>query len=142
MKTLLSLLVAFVSTVVFAQESPNTSLLGTYEISIRLGERDFKDILTITKVGNFFGPVEGTLEVPGVFSVPLENGRRHFCWCDLYDRMMSFSIQPTENGQTFRVDYSVTFDGVGGDPILAGQGEANFENGPQNVPFTIRRLTP
>ena len=140
---LLSLLIPF------SAKAAGGNLAGTYRMEIRIGERDFTDILVIKgdrelAVSGHSGPITGTLEVPGVFIAALEGGS--FClgaW--VAKCRLEFAIVARENGEDFKVHYRAQlanyFEAYGGAAAIL-KGHATLENGALLGNFTATQQRP
>lgn len=130
-----------------ARANPPGDLAGTYHMEIKIGERDFTDILVLQgriPVRPHSAPLTGTLEVPGVFRADLTGNS--FCsgpWSGFCQ--LSFAIVARENGQEFTVNYHATVANyfaayTGGAVIL--EGSATIENGELLGNFTATQQRP
>ena len=146
MKSLLTALFAM-SLVPSAVAAP--SMVGVYEISVHLGDREIRNLLVLDsdEGGNAQGPshdlrgaLTGSLTVPGVFSVPLANARRFTPWCHPIDRCARFSALSVGSGGNVPTTFTVRFEGEAESAYLSGQGRMLQGDRSEPIPFTIRRL--
>lgn len=124
-------------------------LAGTYKMAIKIGARDFTDILVIKgerdlPVRMHSIPITGTLEVPGVFVADLTGNS--FCsgpWNSMCQ--LTFAIVARENGQEFIVNYEASlanyYGALSGAPAIL-EGKATLENGELLGNFTATQQLP
>jgi hypothetical protein len=91
-------LILFMSLVFFTQPS---SASEAFLLPTEIGGIIYQDVLEIND-DVMMGAITGTLEVPGVFKVPLENGVKLFRWAGT---SIHFTITVPENGQNYKVHY-------------------------------------
>lgn len=124
-------------------------LAGTYQMEIKIGERQFTDILVLKGERNLpifqqAGPVYGSLEVPGVFVADLTG--KYSCsgpWGGICK--LNFTILARENGQEFIVNYEASlanyYGALSGAPAIL-EGTAKLENGELLGNFTAIQQRP
>lgn len=113
MKTLIIFFALFTGTL----QAEEIFLLPT-----KIGDRIFNDLLTIEYVGST-NQLKGSLTVPGVFSVPIVNGKMKI---DRHGTLYLFSIKALENGTETLVHYDMFLDG---NSIQKISGTLRLENG-------------
>jgi hypothetical protein len=101
---------------------------GDYVMYLEIGDKIFEDKLTFAGVNSpisflFRGPVQGFVEVPGVFKSPLTGEGLCKPWSNYCN--FKFSILAKENGEEFEVFYEMRlYSGVLTDgqlPTFEGQ---------------------
>jgi hypothetical protein len=118
---------------------------GSYLVELKIQDRIFIDRLELIGINSplhphhFSGNISGTMEVPGVFKVPL-TGKAH---CTLWGGFCTFeyTIVAKENGEEFEVNYKMEIRGEEYTHAITGQpfkmnGEAFLSDGRLLGPFT------
>lgn len=79
------------------------AILGTYELNVKIGEKDYKEFLIIEEKVPLYGVYEritGTYVLPGVFEVPFLGS-----FCSSCKNAISLSFIADENGNDFKVQF-------------------------------------
>lgn len=114
LKSLISSVIFFVTSLAMAQTAPPKVLDGDYRVELTIGGKVFIDHMTLQgKEGpitlrDSSGDIVGTMIVPGMFTSPITGSG--YCTDWGFTCHLSFSIVANENGKTYKVNYTADVD--------------------------------
>lgn len=124
-KTIFALVSLFASTSL-AQTPNAVALDGDYKVELTIGDKVFIDHMTLKgkdspiEITKFQGDITGSMTVPGMFTSPLEGSG--YCTKRGFVCRMDFAIEANENGQKYKVKYSLNMGQLNFRKAFRGEG--------------------
>lgn len=148
-KNIIFAVVSLLASGAMAQTPKAVTLDGDYKVELTIGDKVFIDYMTLMgkdspiEITNFQGDIAGFMTVPGIFTSSLKGSG----YCTELSSVcsMHFTIEANENGQKYKVNYSLDLSRTNFRKALSGEGivstgSAYLEDGKFLGYFTATKL--